>query len=65
MWLIPGRLVAPVVIACTVGAFAESALATRFEADGVLDNNTLNFLNTAIAAGLAVWWARELLAWSG
>jgi uncharacterized protein (TIGR00297 family) len=65
MWLIPARLVAPVVIACTVGAFAESALATRFETDGVLDNNTLNFLNTAIAAGVAVWWARELLAWSG
>jgi uncharacterized protein (TIGR00297 family) len=64
MWLIPVRLVAPVVAACTVGAFAESALSTRFEADGVLDNNTLNFLNTAIAAGLAVWWARELLAWS-
>lgn len=62
MWLIPARLVAPVVAACTVGAFAESALSTRFEADGVLDNNTLNFLNTAIAAGLAVWWARELLA---
>lgn len=64
MWLIPARLVAPVVAACTVGAFAESALSTRFEANGVLDNNTLNFLNTAIAAGLAVWWARELLAWS-
>lgn len=64
MWLIPARLVAPVVAACTVGAFAESALSTRFEADGVLDNNTLNFLNTAIAAGLAVWSARELLAWA-
>jgi uncharacterized protein (TIGR00297 family) len=65
LWLIPGRLVAPVVAACTVGAFAESALSTRFEADGVLDNNTLNFLNTAIASGLAVWWARELLGWAG
>ena len=64
MWLIPARLVAPIVAACTAGAFAESALSTRFEADGVLDNNTLNVLNTAIAAGLAVWWARELLAWS-
>lgn len=43
-----------VVIACTAGAFLESALATRFEAANILDNNTLNFLNTAAAAGLAV-----------
>lgn len=56
MWLIPWSSLAPVVLACTAGSFVESALATRFEADGVLDNHTLNFLNTAVAAGLAVWW---------
>ena len=56
MWLIPWAFVLPIVIACTVGAFVESALSTYFEGSGVLDNHTLNFLNTAIAAALAVWW---------
>jgi uncharacterized protein (TIGR00297 family) len=57
MWTLRGEHVALVVVACTAGAFIESALATRFEAAGVLDNNTLNLLNSASAAGLAVWWA--------
>lgn len=56
LWLIPSTFVLPIVVACTAGAFVESALSTRFEADGLLDNNTLNFLNTAAAAALAVWW---------
>lgn len=60
MWLIPSTFVIPIVMACTCGAFLESALATVFEADGVLDNNTLNFLNTAVAAALAVWWCARL-----
>lgn len=54
-WL-PIRDVPLVVLACTCGAFAESALATRFESRHVLDNNVLNLLNTAVAAGVAVWW---------
>lgn len=56
LWLLAPERLAIVVLACTAGAFVESALATRFEKDGVLDNNTLNLLNTACAAGLAVWW---------
>jgi uncharacterized protein (TIGR00297 family) len=60
MWLIPSTFVIPIVLASTCGAFLESALATRFEADGILDNNTLNFLNTAAAAALAVWWCARL-----
>jgi uncharacterized protein (TIGR00297 family) len=56
MWTLRSEHLAVVVLACTAGAFVESALATRFEAGGVLDNNTLNLLNTASAAGLAVWW---------
>jgi uncharacterized membrane protein len=56
-WLLPPDRVALVVVACTGGAFIESALATRFEDIGVLDNNTLNVLNTASAAMIAVWWA--------
>jgi uncharacterized protein (TIGR00297 family) len=54
-WL-PAGDVPLVMAACTCGAFAESALATRFESSKVLDNNTLNVLNTAIAAAIAVWW---------
>ncbi len=60
MLLIPSTFVLPIVLACTCAAFIESALATRFEADGILDNNTLNFLNTAAAAALAVWWCARL-----
>ena len=56
MWLIPWTFVLPIVVACTVSAFVESALSTYFEGNGVLDNHTLNFLNTAVAAALAVWW---------
>jgi uncharacterized membrane protein len=56
MWLIPWTFLIPIVVACTVAAFVESALATGFEKDGVLDNHTMNFLNTAVAAALAVWW---------
>jgi uncharacterized protein (TIGR00297 family) len=56
MWLLPLERIPIVVAACTAGAFVESALATRFEKGGVLDNHTLNLLNTASAAALAVWW---------
>jgi uncharacterized membrane protein len=53
--LLPGGwlLVAGVVIGTTIGAFVESALATTFEADGVLNNDLLNFINTAVAAAAA------------
>jgi uncharacterized protein (TIGR00297 family) len=57
LWLIPWTAVPVIVVACTIGAFVESALATAFEARGILDNNTLNFLNTAVAAAVAVAWA--------
>jgi uncharacterized protein (TIGR00297 family) len=47
-----------VVIAATIASFAEGALATRFEKDGWLNNDVLNFLNSAIGAALALlWWA--------
>ena len=55
-WLITMDRIVVVVAACTIGAFIESALATRFERAGVLGNNTLNLLNTASAAAAAVWW---------
>jgi uncharacterized membrane protein len=45
------------VIAATLASFAEGWLAVRFEAKGLLDNDALNFLNSAIGAALALlWW---------
>ena len=45
-------------VGATVGAFAESSLGATFESSGTLDNNMLNFINTAFAAASAV-----ALAW--
>ncbi len=44
----------PIVLAATIGAFAESALGATLEAPGIVNNDLLNFLNTAIAALLAM-----------
>ena len=52
--LIPIGLVAAVVVASTVAAFAEGALGALFEGPGILDNNALNFVNSALGAGLAL-----------
>ena len=45
-----------VVVAATLASFAEGALATRFEAGGWLNNDVLNFLNSAIGASIALLW---------
>lgn len=47
-----------VTVAATVGAFVESWLGATFEASGILDNDMLNFINTALAVACAV-----ALAW--
>lgn len=52
--LIPIGLVAAVVVASTIAAFAEGALGALFEGPGILDNNALNFVNAALGAGLAL-----------
>ena len=52
--LIAPRALTAVVLGAAAGSIAESALAVAFEAKGVLNNDTLNFLNTAIAAAAAV-----------
>lgn len=55
--LIPVFAILPVAIAATLASFAEGWLAVRFEASGVLNNDTLNFLNSLIGAALALlWW---------
>ena len=56
--LISAGVVPVVVAAATLASFAEGALAARFEKDGWLNNDVLNFLNGAIGASLALlWWA--------
>ena len=56
--LIPAIAIAPIAIAATLASFAEGVLAVRFEAAGVLNNDTLNFLNSVIGASLALlWWS--------
>jgi uncharacterized protein (TIGR00297 family) len=54
LWLIPATALPAVVVGCTVGAFVESLLATTLESRGVLGNHTLNAINTAVAAAIAL-----------
>jgi uncharacterized protein (TIGR00297 family) len=50
----------PVVAGATAGALAESAMGATLEPRGILNNDVLNFLNTGIAAWVAVAWLRWL-----
>lgn len=52
--LVPAHALAPIVLGAMVGSFVESLLAATFEAPGILNNDTLNLINTAIAAFTAV-----------
>jgi uncharacterized protein (TIGR00297 family) len=52
--LIAASAVLAVVIAATVGALVESALAATLEGPGILNNDMLNFINTAVAAAVTV-----------
>lgn len=52
--LIPAAALVPVIAGATVGSFAESALGATLEGPGILNNDVLNFLNTAIAAVTAI-----------
>jgi uncharacterized protein (TIGR00297 family) len=47
-----------VTIAATAGSFVESSLGATLEPSGMLDNDMLNFINTAVSAAFAV-----ALAW--
>jgi uncharacterized protein (TIGR00297 family) len=44
----------PIVISATLGALVESLLAASLEPPGILNNDALNFINTAVAAYAAV-----------
>jgi uncharacterized protein (TIGR00297 family) len=52
--LIPSSAVLVVVASATAGALVESALGATLEGPGILNNDMLNFINTAVAAALAV-----------
>jgi uncharacterized protein (TIGR00297 family) len=43
-----------IVLASTIGALVESALAATLEAKHVLNNHILNFINTLVAVGVAL-----------
>lgn len=52
--LIPLPWVVTVVVGASAGALVESVLGATLEPRGVLNNDMLNFVNTAVAAGVAV-----------
>lgn len=52
--LIGGGLILAVVVGATVGALVESVLGATLEGEGILNNDMLNFINTAIAALVAI-----------
>jgi uncharacterized protein (TIGR00297 family) len=58
--LIPVSALPIVVIAATIGSFAESVLGATLERDGIVNNDVLNFANTAIAALAAIYLAQAL-----
>jgi uncharacterized protein (TIGR00297 family) len=58
--LIPVSTLPIVVIAATIGSFAESVLGATLEPDGIVNNDVLNFANTAIAALAAIFLAQAL-----
>ena len=52
--LVPGTALAVIVIASTIGALIESGLGATLEAPGIVNNDMLNFFNTAAAALVAL-----------
>ena len=52
--LIPPSALLAVVAGATIGAFVESALGATLEPAGMLNNDVLNFLNTAVAAAATI-----------
>ena len=52
--LIPAAALLAVVVGATCGALVESALGATLEGPGILNNDMLNAVNTAVAAGVAL-----------
>jgi uncharacterized protein (TIGR00297 family) len=53
--LIAAGSLVPVVAGATIGSLAESVLGATAEPAGLVNNDVLNLINTAIAAGAAIW----------
>ena len=58
--LIPASMLLVVVVAATAASLLESALGATLEGPRVLNNDLLNFINTAAAAGIALLLAARL-----
>jgi uncharacterized protein (TIGR00297 family) len=58
MGLVPANALLAIVAGATVGSFVESLLGATLEGPGILNNDMLNFLNTAVAAAAAIAVAR-------
>jgi len=56
--LVPWMAVPLITAAATVASLIEGALGSTLEARGILNNDTLNFVNSAIGAAITVvaWW---------
>ncbi len=52
--LVPASAIVALVVAATVGALVESILAATLEGPGILNNDMLNLINTAVAAIVAI-----------
>jgi uncharacterized protein (TIGR00297 family) len=52
--LVPSTAIVTIALAATAGALVESALGATLEGPGILNNDMLNFINTAVAAMLVV-----------
>jgi uncharacterized protein (TIGR00297 family) len=52
--LVPTVALVPIVAGATIGSFAESLLGASLEGPGILNNDWLNFINTAVAAAAAI-----------
>jgi uncharacterized protein (TIGR00297 family) len=52
--LVPAWTLFAVIAGATAGSFAESLMGATLEGPGILNNDALNFLNTAIAAAAAI-----------
>ena len=56
--LVPASAIFAIVAGATVGALVESALGATLEGPGILNNDMLNFINTAVAAAWR-WRSRD------
>jgi len=52
--LVPASTTIAIVVGATVGALVESGLGATLEGPGILNNDMLNFINTAVAAAVAL-----------